>query len=92
MRRPLLGLLLLSSLAGCFNPERHFRDNGLQRVSFEMQCPREQIQITPLDGNQMGVTGCGRRVVYVLVPYAGWVVNSSSGGDNTNGGSTAPPR
>lgn len=60
-----------------------------ERASFELKCPKEQLKLTllaalyPVDthGNlpkQIGVDGCGHRLVYV-VSHSGWVLNSSDG-------------
>jgi len=55
-----------------------------QRAAFELNCP-EQLQVIPIvtddfEGGQLakqiGVTGCGHRLVYVRAS-AGWVLNSS---------------
>lgn len=63
-----------------------FTKDVLPRASFEMQCPKEQIEIvqlnTPLDdytggGAQVGAKGCGKQVVYVYGP-AGWVANTAA--------------
>ena len=42
------------------------------RASFELSCPRDQLELTVLStegarklANQIGVTGCGQKVVYV---------------------------
>jgi hypothetical protein len=64
-----------------------FNKYALDRASFEMKCPKEKIEIVglnkPLDANaeagvQVGATGCGTRVVYVLAMGAVWVVDSAS--------------
>lgn len=101
---PFIAFALLSaSLIGCPTVGENFRSQALARASFEMQCPREQLQLTGLNrslddgmnpGAQVGVTGCGRRAVYVAAYGAGWVMNTgntdsgnSSGGSNGNGSS-----
>jgi hypothetical protein len=58
-----------------------------QRAAFELSCPSEQLQLVPLMtkeleqgqqvAHQIGVTGCGHRLVYVLDYSGGWVLNSS---------------
>jgi hypothetical protein len=58
------------------------------RASFELRCPREQIDLVvlnvhdpvldPHEASQMGATGCGQRAVYVLSPRSGWVLDSTS--------------
>lgn len=58
-----------------------------QRASYELKCPKEKLALTLLDSagtpgleiaRQVGVDGCGHRLVYVSTP-AGWVLDSSSG-------------
>jgi hypothetical protein len=65
----------------------HFRDNGLSRASFDLQCPAEKLTMTPLNdgakatmdtfpGSLVGVSGCGKQVVYVLSGGT-WIMNSA---------------
>jgi len=63
-----------------------FTEKGLDRAAFEMECPKEQLKLVqlniPLDepmdsGGQVGVTGCGKKAVYVY-SSAGWVANTGS--------------
>ena len=60
-----------------------------QRASFELRCPKEQLQLTLLAAfgphevkmnvaKQIGVDGCGHRLVYVDA-NGSWVLNSSDG-------------
>jgi hypothetical protein len=89
MRARSLALLVLGlcvpAIAGCITVGESFRRHGLNRAAFEMQCPPEYLQIVglnrPLDatsvaGSQVGVTGCGKRMVFVVTKAAGWVANS----------------
>lgn len=66
---------------------KSFTDEALDRAVFEMQCPKEKIELVslnpPLDetvtlGAQVGVKGCGKQVVYVAVRGGGWVANTAS--------------
>jgi hypothetical protein len=59
-----------------------------QRAGFELNCPSvEVIPIVTVEmeagqqyAKQVGVTGCGHRLVYVRGDYnSGWVLNSSDG-------------
>jgi hypothetical protein len=53
----------------------------LDRASFEIACPMDQLRATEIDKTTIGVMGCDKRVVYVLVPQIGgakWVLNSTS--------------
>ncbi|MFP2911260.1 hypothetical protein ACLESD_40800 [Pyxidicoccus sp. 3LFB2] len=62
-----------------------FNRYALDRASFEMNCPKEKMQVqslnVPLDsnaaiGSQVGVQGCDKRAVYVLAQGAGWLLNN----------------
>ena len=86
-RRLIVGALLVGA-GGCVSSVgESFQRYGLPRASFEMQCPSDQLQQfglnAPLEshayvGSQVGVEGCGHRVVYVLTP-SGWLANAPSG-------------
>ena len=63
-----------------------FTEHALDRAAFEMRCPKDQLQIKALGsdlddvaeaGKQVGVSGCGKRLVYVKTP-SGWILNSQS--------------
>jgi hypothetical protein len=75
-----------------------FTDNALNRAAFEMSCPKEQLSLVPLNrpldedislGAQVGVTGCGHRMVYVMSMGAGWVANTSSSDADASAGPAA---
>jgi hypothetical protein len=72
-------LVLCFGLSGCsWTIEQCFKEKGLSRVAFDLQCPQEQVQTTFLNrsgtdqmsygalGTQVGVKGCGKQSVYVL--------------------------
>lgn len=70
-------------ISNCMTTEEHFRQYGLNKASFDMECPQEKIQIHVLGelsrGNgQVGVTGCNKKASYIAVQGAGWVNNTSS--------------
>jgi len=50
----------------------------LDRAAFEMNCPKDQMTVVPLDSATVGVQGCGQRGVYKVVRGAGWVLDSTS--------------
>lgn len=50
----------------------------LERAAFEMNCPKQQMTVFPLDSRTVGVHGCGQRGVYKAVQGAGWVLDSTS--------------
>ena len=57
-----------------------------QRAAFELKCDEAQLQLTvlavvypgggPNHAKQVGIDGCGHRLVYVASPN-GWLLNSS---------------
>ena len=69
----------------------------LDRAAFEMSCPRENMTSSMLDKTTIGVTGCDKKGVYVLLPAPGgakWVLNSSDDSRDSSksgkGAETAP--
>ncbi len=90
MRRPIHVALGLSLLVvwGCGATVRQsFTENALERAAFELKCPREVIEIVPLNRGldsrneqetQVGVKGCGKQAVYVYMAGAGWIGNPGS--------------
>lgn len=69
------------SISGCWTglhgTARGFRSSGaIDRAAFEMDCPKEQLKITELGNASVGVSGCGKKQVYVDVLRQGWVLNS----------------
>ena len=86
----LIAFGLLISLSGCAGIAESLRTKRQadlrQRAAFELQCPAEQLQITPLDdaaashgGGATGVRGCGRQAAYIWDAYGtGWILNSGN--------------
>lgn len=81
-----IGFLVMGTgLASCMasaNP-----DQLKARSAFDLNCPQNPIQTTPIDERTMGVTGCGQRAVYVescdgdkasLATKCTWVLNFDS--------------
>lgn len=88
---------LATLLVGCVTVGESFRRHGLDRAAFEMQCPKDQLEMVALNrslgsaaftGSQVGVRGCGRQMVYVATE-AGWIANSQSW-NASNGPAVAP--
>lgn len=89
LRFLLIGWLAASS-TGCAKDWNRLEDpnaRGLKqlqtRASFDMNCPKRELRIVPLekahDGVVLsyGVRGCGERTTYVLnVGTGSWVLNS----------------
>jgi hypothetical protein len=57
-------------------------DDPRVRASFDLNCPREQMQITYIDPTTRGVAGCEHRATYVVrvtgAYEVSWVQNSAS--------------
>jgi hypothetical protein len=51
----------------------------LKRASFDMECAPEKLQITRIGDRSVGITGCGKRAVY-LAAGSEWVLNSDNDG------------
>jgi len=63
---------------GCASNVDTFKQDTLPRASFELSCPKEQLTVTELSYTEMGVDGCGKKVVFVYVRGQGWVNNTAS--------------
>ncbi len=88
MRTPrfpvVLGTLALV-LGGCASFAQHKSSAVRTRAAFDLSCPEEKLQVTPLSNEAMeratyGVNGCGKKASYVFLPGAGAVLNSSLDG------------
>jgi hypothetical protein len=67
-----------------------FRAQGLDRAAFEFDCPKSQIEVVEVGSQQVGVTGCGKKAVYVRT-IAGWVNNTGDQGTVATRCSTTLP-
>jgi hypothetical protein len=86
LRVVLLGACL-TTVVGCAPTiGEHFRARALDRAAFEMKCPKEQIELVPLDfpldrsmaaGVHVGIKGCETQAVYVFTNQTGWVVDTA---------------
>lgn len=87
MKKTVLLVFAASVMIGCggYTVRESFEKYGLNRAVYEMDCPADQLKLTPLGrtdddsayaGQQIGVDGCGKRAVYVLGAGAGWVLNN----------------
>ena len=47
----------------------------LDRAEFDLDCKRGELSTQHLGAKDVGVSGCGKKAVYVLTP-TGWVMNS----------------
>lgn len=70
MSRASWAWLLLLCVAGCESPLAQYGkavDELEKRASFDLNCPREQIEWTSLGERTRGATGCGRQASYLWV-------------------------
>lgn len=56
-----------------------------RRASFEMSCAPEQLTVVVLNtypggdmANQVGVSGCGQKLVYMRLPGNNWALNGQT--------------
>jgi len=60
-----------------------------ERAVFELECPKEKLELVVLGAtspdiygnqypNQIGVTGCDHKAIYVQTNASGWVMNTES--------------
>jgi hypothetical protein len=56
-----------------------FREDLEKKASFELNCPKDQLEMTPLKKiwagrvTQMGVRGCGQQATYIHTENYEWV-------------------
>ena len=66
--------------------ESSFKEKALKRAAFELGCPADQLTMTVLErndglgcaGSQMGVSGCGKKAVYVCDRSQNWINNTGA--------------
>jgi hypothetical protein len=74
-------------ITGCIahGGQKWFDESGrqevLNRASFDLSCPKEQINMMPIGAAEypyttIGANGCGARTTYVWKAYQGWSRNS----------------
>ena len=77
MRFCILILLGIFMSAGCATGAAHFRSrDGLGKAAFDLGCDESKLVVTELSSGSVGVSGCGRRGRYELVPPGQWLLNS----------------
>jgi hypothetical protein len=91
------GFVGVKEVRGCGKTNVYVRSGGeqqwlspLDRAPFELGCDKASLTTSPLDPKTVGVSGCGKRAVYIAVfpgAYGKWVLDSVS----TEGGLPAPP-
>jgi len=70
--RSLLVSVVVAMLCVACGHDKRAMKTVTARASFELSCPQDQLELTVLStegarklANQIGVTGCGQKVVYV---------------------------
>ncbi len=73
---PVVALLLL---VGCATPRELFMQGGhghkpgIDRAAFDLDCPKDQLEITELGHLEFGAKGCGQSASYRFnASYGGW--------------------
>ncbi len=56
---------------GKFGKPVNMEDEVLRRAPFDLECARENIQITKLGANTFGAVGCGKKASYVVICKGG---------------------
>ena len=86
-----VAVLAATVLSGCMGTiQNNFTKNSLDRAAFDLQCPKDKVEVVALDkpldafatdGTHVGVRGCGRTAVYVKVEGYGshWVQDKADG-------------
>ncbi len=78
---------LIATVAVACGHNRRASKTVLDRASFDLQCPREEIELIVIDeegarnlASQIGAHGCEQKAVYVFFPDVDtWVLNGSVG-------------
>ncbi len=96
-----IGLAMALPLTGCLTVGESFKTYALDRAAFELHCAKDDLQVQGLNGSlegepqagtQVGVSGCGKRAVYVLTMGGGWVLNSVDNPDDSDSNDEDRPK
>jgi len=82
--RMLLAALLMAALCVGCSHDKHAMKTVTSRASFDLSCPEDELELSVLSttgarklANQIGVTGCGKKVVYVYFSSTdSWIADS----------------
>ena len=83
--RSLLVSVVVAMLCVACGHDKRAMKTVTARASFELSCPQDQLELTVLStegarklANQIGVTGCGQKVVYVYFSSTDtWIPDSA---------------
>lgn len=76
----------LGEAKGCGKENRYvYTDAGwvsaLDRAHFELSCKKEELTVHVMNYNMVGVSGCGKKAVYLL-RNGNWLMNSAAESQN----------
>jgi len=59
------------------------KERLVTRAAFDLNCPKEDLQVVVIDGRTRGVSGCGQRATYVCTTvvagtHCTWVLNGDA--------------
>jgi hypothetical protein len=82
--RSLLAVTLMAALCVACSHDKHAMKRVTSRASFDLSCPEDELELSVLSttgarklANQIGVTGCGKKVVYVYFSSTdSWIADS----------------
>ncbi|HVY31637.1 MAG TPA: hypothetical protein VHB79_34115 [Polyangiaceae bacterium] len=57
--------VMLVVLSACGSATTNGRDAVLSRAPFDLDCPKDQINVQELGERMFGARGCGRKATYV---------------------------
>jgi hypothetical protein len=90
----LLGALVAAACTPLENPRtvkalEEESDQLKSRASFDFDCPKSSIRTVTIDDRTKGVTGCGRRAVYIQTcSPCTWVMNTDRDRKKTDANDT----
>ena len=65
MRQRLVVVSAVMFLSSCFGSFEAERSTLPARASFDLDCPQAQLKYSELGNKSVGVSGCGKKAVYV---------------------------
>ncbi len=61
------GVVMVLAGAGCTFTRVGPNDALLNRAAFDLQCPKDQVQLAMIDAKTSGATACGKQATYLEV-------------------------
>ncbi len=79
MKKMINGCLVMMAIfviSGCASTEVYRGPRALlNRATFDLSCPIEQLVVVDIDANTKGVSGCGKKATYIRMNYS-WIANT----------------